>query len=93
VDVFGVFRRADPSLALKQALEAQSDRLSQLERAFAVYKLDWETVVAKIDQLAKKVHRELGHVTKRQALESPSPDESKLSIEPRRGRFRGGRSR
>jgi len=56
-------------------------------------RLDWGVVTNHVDQQTNKVHRELGHVTKRKAdlLRLEAGDDAQP--EQRKSRFRGGRSR
>lgn len=86
-----------PSDDLKSALEAVHGRLDALERTFERMRVDWEVITAHIDQQSNKVHRELGHVTRRQR-EIKDADgtfeqrELELTENPRRrSRFAGGR--
>lgn len=94
MDLFGFFRRPPPQVDLERALQPILASLERLDRAFDVMRVDWETVTAHIDQLSNKVHRELGHVTRRkrevQELEGDCPPDE---VATRRSQFSGGRRR
>ena len=91
---FGQREVSDPQPDLKDALEAIVRRCESLENAFQTMKLDWEIVTAHVDQQTNKVHRELGHVTKRRAdLERAEGNPESESLPLRRSRFSGGRAR
>jgi len=83
---------SDPQPDLKSRLETMLARLEGLELRFNGMRADWEIVTSHVDQQTAKVHRELGHVTKRKAdlekIENPCDE----APEVRRSRFRGGRS-
>ena len=86
-------RLPDPQPDLKSALEPLLGRLDQLDRTFQAMRLEWEIVTAHVDQQTNRVHRELGHVTKRKAdlAKSEEPCLDQTSSHP--SRFRGGRGR
>lgn len=91
--LFGITRSSLPSPDLKDRLEAILKRLDGLELRFNGMRGEWEIVTSHVDQMTTKVHRELGHVTKRKAdlekIEQPCDDE----LVRRKSRFRGGRGR
>lgn len=91
--LFNKNKRPEALLSLKEALEAILGRLDSLEKKFETMRLDWEIVTAHLDQQSTKVHRELGHVTKRKAdlLKLEGGDEPEAGA--RKSRFRGGRGR
>jgi len=93
VGLFDFLKRPDPSLRLKTAIEDVAGRLDSLQSAFGTMRRDWETVTAHVDQQTSKVHRELGHITKRQALDKPDEPVTDEVARRRRGRYAGGRGR
>jgi len=94
--LFRFLRQADPQDNLAEPPGELLGRLRTLEDAFSSMRLDWETVTAHIDQQSNKVHRELGHITRRKRelleLEPDQPDVPAADV-PRRGRFARGRGR
>lgn len=90
--LFDVFKPSLPSPDLNRRLEQALERLLELELRFNGMRQEWEIVTAHVDQQTSKVHRELGHVTKRKAdLERHEPCADEETV--RRSRFRGGRGR
>lgn len=93
----GLFRKkasSPPSEDLEQRLQAILGVHRELQTAFSTMRLDWETVTAHVDQLTTKVHRELGHITKRKrdlAKADPCDEEEGGVSNIRRSRFSGGR--
>lgn len=60
-------KRSDPHGDLKSALEANVARQNQFELDLGKMRLEFQIVSDHVDQQTAKVHRELGHVTKRKA--------------------------
>jgi len=95
----GLFRFLGPKNGEKPLILAQAaieNRIGSLETAFAEMRLQWEVVTAQVDNQTSKVHRELGHVTRRRKeiedAEGGCPDEVS-DIPQRRTAFSGGRGR
>jgi len=91
--MFGWMKRSDPQPDLKDALDDLSGRIKALEGQWGAMRLDWSVVTHHVDQQVNKVHRELGHVTKRKAdlLKLEPGDDAEP--QQHKSRFRGGRSR
>jgi len=92
--LFNLFRQSPPLLDLNEPLAAILARLTALEEGFRTLQHEHALVTASVDAAVTKVHRELGHVTKRRAdLKRLEPcDEPEISGLPlHRSRFSGGR--
>ncbi len=75
--------------ALQEALECPLQRIDELEVLLGAIQDEWSTASDRLDATYTKVHRELGHITKRQALDADDDDEEKPT--PRRALTRFGK--
>lgn len=95
--LFKLLERSKPQEGLREALETLRSEFRDLQHQFGALQLQWETVVAHVDQQTKAVHRELGHVSrKKRELENNEPDIPEAqspSTSEHRSQFRGGRHR
>jgi len=84
---------SDPQLDLKGALEPLESRLTGLELLVRDLRAEWVIVSSHVDQQTKKVHRELGHVSRMRSEQSDGEQETQSSLPRRQSRYRGGRNR
>jgi len=96
LSLFSRFLGSGPPEALKAALDRYDGEVRALREAFDRLEHRQLLVEASVDAAVVKVHRELGHVTKRKAdlakLDPPCADEVLPDI-VRASRFSGGRRR
>lgn len=81
--------------ALREALACPLERIDALEEVLGTVVEEWHTASDRLDATYNKVHRELGHITKRQALDAEEETESKPSDRRQLTMFgtRGGKFR
>jgi len=65
---------------LLEALESPICRITALESNLEDLERDWRVAADELDALYKRVHRELGHITKTKALDEKANDEVPAAI-------------